>query len=255
MEKTNLSLFEDENTLVREAKELINNKNYDEKALTNMLNLMVDQFDKLIRDAEKIIRIGDGQQEYLHKIQNELRREIEDRIRAEEKLKYIAAIDSLTSCYNRGMGITFLQNEINNIRRNKGYFSVCYIDINGLKYVNDNFGHFEGDELIVMTCKFIKNVISDSDILCRLGGDEFIILFPNSKQEDTEKILSIILSNIEKENTKKLKPYDISFSYGIVQVDSYNNCSIDHIIQLADTKMYEYKQKYKQKKNTNSVKP
>ncbi|WP_406541485.1 GGDEF domain-containing protein [Clostridium ljungdahlii] len=132
---------------------------------------------------EKIIKISDGQQEYLHRIQGDLKKEIEDRIRAEEKLKYFAAIDSLTGCYNRGMGLAFLDTELNAIKRNKSFFSICYIDVNGLKYVNDNFGHFEGDELLVMVCRFIKKVIRSNDILCRLGGDEFLIIFSNSKRK------------------------------------------------------------------------
>ena len=96
-----------------------------------------------------------------------------------------------------------------------------------------------------MVCKFIKGVTRDDDILCRLGGDEFIILFPNSKEEHIEKIIEKIILNIDIENKNKLRPYDISFSYGIVQVDYDNSRSIDEIIQMADAKMYEYKKKYK----------
>ena len=239
------NFFEAEKILLKEAKELIKSEKYDEKILLKNFSTIVEQFDKLVRDVEKIIKISDGQQEYLHRIQSDLKKEIEDKIRAEEKLKYFAAIDTLTGSYNRGMGLAFLENEFKNIRRNEGFFSICYIDVNGLKFVNDNFGHFEGDELLVMVCKFIKGVTRDDDILCRLGGDEFIILFPNSKEEHVEKIIERIILNIDIENKKKLRPYDISFSYGIVQVDYDNSMSIDEIIQTADAKMYEYKKKYK----------
>jgi len=242
MENIVLNLFDVEKLLIKDAKEIIDSKKYDEGALIDLLNIIIDQFHRLVRDSEKIIKNSDGQQDYLHKIQNDLKREIEYRIRAEEKLKYIAAIDSLTGCYNRGMGIRLLENEVDNIRRNTHCLSVCYIDINGLKYVNDTFGHFEGDELIVMTCQLIKEVISEKDILCRLGGDEFLILFPNQKKESIEKVMDIIISNMENENKKKLKPYKFSFSYGIVQVNSDDNYSTDYIIQLADAKMYECKE-------------
>jgi len=239
------NFFEDEKALIKEAREVIKNNKYDQKTIIEKFSIIIKHFDKLIREVEKIIRISDGQQEYLHRIQCDLKKEIEDRTRAEEKLKYFAAIDTLTGSYNRGMGLTFLENEFKNIRRNKGFFSICYIDVNGLKFVNDNFGHFEGDELLVMICRFIKGVIKDNDILCRLGGDEFIILFPNSKEEHVEKIIERIILNIDIENKKKLRPYDISFSYGIVQVDYDNSRCIDEIIQMADAKMYEYKKKYK----------
>lgn len=245
MKNLNSNLFKNEKNLLKEAKELIKNKEHDKESLLNMLSNTIEHFDKLVRDVEKIIKISDGQQEYLHRIQSDLKKEIEDRIRAEEKLRYFAAIDTLTGCYNRGMGLTFLANEINAIKRNKGYFSICYIDVNGLKNVNDNFGHFEGDELLVLVCRFLKHGIRDNDILCRLGGDEFIILFPNMKEDRVEQIVKNVSLNIEVENKKKLKNYEISFSYGIVQVDYTYTGNIDEIIQRADEKMYDYKQKYK----------
>ncbi|WP_297421205.1 GGDEF domain-containing protein [Clostridium sp.] len=237
--------FEVEKSLLSGAKELINSNKYDEETILENFSIIVEQFDKLIRDVEKIIKISDGQQEYLHRIQNDLKKEIEDRIRAEEKLKYFAAIDTLTGFYNRGMGLTLLENEIKTIRRKKGVFSICYIDLNGLKYVNDNFGHAEGDELLVNACEFIKEGVRDNDILCRVGGDEFIILLPELKQEEVEKIMEKIMMNIDIENKSQIRPYDLSFSYGIVQVECNNCRTIDEIIQMADANMYEYKKKHK----------
>lgn len=239
------NLFENEKILIEEAEKLIGSEKYDEKTILRKFPIVIKQFSKLIRDVEKIIRISDGQQEYLHRVQGDLKKEIEERIKAEEKLKYFAAIDTLTEAYNRGMGLALLENEIKNIRRNNSIFSVCYIDLDRLKYVNDNFGHSEGDELLVMACKFIKAVIRDNDILCRIGGDEFIILFPNCKSENVERTMKRIILNIDSENEMKLRPYDISFSYGIVQIDFNNNIGIDEVIKMADEKMYEYKKKYK----------
>ncbi|MVX64765.1 GGDEF domain-containing protein [Clostridium chromiireducens] len=239
------SFFENEKALLKDAKELIEDEKRDEKSVFNNFSVIVKQFDKVIRDVEKIIRISDGQQEYLHRIQSDLKKEIEDRIRAEEKLKYYAAIDTLTGVYNRGMGLALLEAEIKSIRRNKDVFSMCYIDLDGLKHVNDNYGHPEGDELLVITCKLVKEVIRNNDILCRVGGDEFIILFPNMQKEDVDEAMRKITLNIVKENEKKLRPYDISFSYGIVQVECDDGKSIDEIIQMADADMYKFKKKYK----------
>jgi diguanylate cyclase (GGDEF)-like protein len=237
--------FEEEKTLLKEARELIKSEKHNSETLLESFTKVTEKFDKLIRDVEKIIKISDGQQEYLHRIQSDLKKEIEYRTRAEEKLKYFAAIDSLTGSYNRGVGLTLLDNEVKNVKRNKGFFSICYIDVNRLKFVNDNFGHFEGDELLVMVCKFIKQVIRSNDILCRLGGDEFLVIFSNSRKEDVEKVIERINLNINMENEKKSKPYSVSFSYGIFQVDYDNDLSIDEIIKKADAKMYENKQKNK----------
>lgn len=248
------NLFESESALIIEARQLIKNSESDKNDILDKFSIVIEQFYKLVRDAEKIIKISDGQQEYLHRIQHDLKKEIEDRIRAEEKLKYLAAIDTLTETYNRGMGLTLLENEVNTIRRKQGVFSICYIDVNKLKYVNDNYGHFEGDELLVTVCEFIKKVIRHRDILCRLGGDEFIILFPDMKKENAETIINKIIENLEDENRRHNKPYNISFSYGIIQVDGNNDLKIDTIIQKADAIMYEYKQNINKKFIFNSKK-
>ena len=245
MATIDLNLFESEKVLIQEVKHLIESGKYDEEQLLSKLSNMTEQFNKLIKDAEKIIKISDGQQEYLHKIQEDLKKEIEERIRAEEKLRYFAAIDTLTGFYNRGMGLNLIDHEIKSIKRNNSFFSICYIDVNGLKYVNDNFGHFEGDELLVLICKFIKQVVRENDILCRLGGDEFVILFKNCRKQEAEEMIKHILLNIEEENKKKVKPYAISFSHGIVEVNHETCCNIDEIIQKADEKMYRCKEKYK----------
>jgi len=225
------SLFNCEKTLIKEAEGQINSNKYDEKALIDLLNKMIIQFNKLVRDSEKIVKISDGQQEHLHKIQRDLKWEIEANKRLQKNLKYIASIDLVTGCFCRSMGITLLENEINNLRKNGDCFSICYVDINDLKYIRDTLGHFESDELIVIICEFIKKSISDKDVLCRLGEDEFQILFPNCQKENAEKILSDIVHSIENENIKHLKPYNISFSYGIIQVNADDNYSIDYIIR------------------------
>jgi diguanylate cyclase (GGDEF)-like protein len=245
MSNNQLNFFEIEKNLITEAKELIKDKKYDEEILIQKFSGVLWQFEKILKEVEKIIRISDGQQEYLHRIQSDLQKEIEDKIRAEEKLKYHAAIDSLTGCYNRWMGLTFLEKELTSIKRNLSCFTICYIDVNGLKYVNDNFGHCEGDELLVMVCRFIKNVIRENDILCRLGGDEFVIIFPNKSEKNVQDIIKEITYNIDLDNKKQLRKYNISFSYGIVQINCDSDASIDHILQTADLRMYEYKKKYR----------
>lgn len=238
------NLFEMEYSLLKKAKELIGHGEYDKEVLLDNYKNILEQYDKLVTDMKKMIKISDGQQEYLHKIQNDLKKEIEDRMRAEEKLRYIAAIDTLTGCYNRGMGMRLLEEELNNIRRKQSLFSICYIDVNGLKYVNDHFGHFEGDEFLVAVCRYVKTAIKETDILYRLGGDEFIVIFPECQREEAATLLQQITSEIDRQNEKSSRPYPVSFSYGIVQVNWDDKRNIDEIIQLADARMYECKQKF-----------
>ncbi|NLI13548.1 MAG: diguanylate cyclase [Peptococcaceae bacterium] len=245
MSKQESNLFESEKRILKEAEALISSRKYAGNTLLEPYRILADQFGKLLREVEKIVRIGDGQQEYLHRIQEDLKKEIENRIKAEEKLQYLATTDTLTGAYNRGTGLALLENQVKAQKRNKDVFSICYIDVNGLKYVNDNFGHFEGDGLLVSVCKYIKGVIRESDILCRLGGDEFMIIFPQCAKDNADAIINRITANIDADNEGKRNPYHISFSFGIIQVDADNEKSIDALIEMADMKMYEHKERFK----------
>lgn len=98
---------------------------------------------------------------------------------AELELKRLASTDSLTGIMNRQTGLDYIQQKIQLCSRYGNIFSVCFIDIDNLKNVNDIFGHREGDRLISTVVVIIKKALRVTDVMCRLGGDEFLIVFPN----------------------------------------------------------------------------
>lgn len=206
---------------------------------------MTFKFKKTLNLTKKLIKISDGQQEYLRQIESELRKEIEERKKIEEKLTYFATKDALTDVYNRRTGLLLLENQLQLTIRKKETFCVCFLDVNGLKHINDEYGHQEGDELILTICKLIKQNIRKSDILCRIGGDEFLTLFPDCLEDGANMVMEKILSTLKETSNKIHKPYPISFSYGIVEVNEECEKNSDKIIEMADQKMYEQKQKYK----------
>ena len=247
MDKLKPDLFDLEEKVQKEAEDLILSGKYADDPLLEHYRYLADQYAKILREVKKIVKISDGQQEYLHHIQEQLNREIGERIKAEEKLKTAAALDSLTGIYNRGTGLALLESQLKAFERDKTVFSICYLDINSLKYVNDNFSHLEGDELLITTCRFIRKAIRENDILCRLGGDEFLVIFPNCAKENADEVLERITESIDRENQSHTRPYDISFSYGIVQIDENSVRSIDELIESADKKMYEHKLQFKRR--------
>ena len=91
-------------------------------------------------------------------------------------IKYYSEYDALTKVLNRRAGMEKLNNLINLDDRSDSIGCLCFIDINGLKEVNDRLGHKSGDELITTTASIIKNMIREQDFLIRLGGDEFLII-------------------------------------------------------------------------------
>lgn len=162
-----------------------------------------------------------------------------------EKLYQFATYDELTGVYNRRVGMEFLKQELKKMRRGKSYLSICYIDINDLKIVNDNFGHDAGDNLILAIIQDIKSAMRESDILSRIGGDEFLLIFPDCQLSEVKLIWKRVQKSLRERNKKPDNLYEISASYGFAETNSKNILFIDELIQIADKKMYIHKRRTK----------
>ena len=168
-----------------------------------------------------------------------------------EELYQFATYDELTGVYNRRVGMEFLKQELKKMRRVKTFLSICFIDINDLKIVNDNFGHDAGDNLILAIVEDIKSAMRESDILSRIGGDEFLLIFPGCKLDEVKSIWRRVQKSIKERNKKSDNEYNISASYGFAETDSENLLFIDELIQIADKRMYAHKRRTKIKNLNN----
>lgn len=157
-----------------------------------------------------------------------------------------AMTDMLTGVLNRRACFDCLNKLIESSQNE--IFSICFLDINGLKKVNDSFGHLEGDKLIQTVCQLIESNIRDTDILCRLSGDEFLIILPETNREETQKIWQNVQNAMNDFNAQGLKPYTISVSVGFAEYNHEKPYSIDEFIEIADSEMYENKMLYKKNK-------
>ena len=162
----------------------------------------------------------------------------------EEKLRKMAVTDQLTGITNRRMGIKYLENQIERVKREDIPLTVSYIDVNGLKNINDNYGHTEGDYLLKNVAEIFTNNIRATDIVSRLGGDEFLIIFSDCNRKNACEIWERIEKGIEKWNNNINKPYKISLSYGFAQKKKGDGRTVEELIDRADKKMYEQKEKY-----------
>lgn len=156
-----------------------------------------------------------------------------------DEIKYFSEYDMLTDVYNRRAAFEKLNKICKDATKEK--LSVCFIDINGLKEVNDYLGHEVGDELILNIVKCIKKMVRDSDLIARLGGDEFLIIFSNMGIEEAEKIWMRISKEFDLFNETQNKKYIISVSHGIEEFQMSSTDSIDAIINKADERMYDEK--------------
>ncbi len=168
---------------------------------------------------------------------------ITKRKKAEMKAKRLASKDDMTGILNRNTGIRELQKEIKLSERRQSMLSLCYIDIDNLKFINDNFGHKEGDKIIKKTVSIVKNSLRDTDEIARMGGDEFLVVFPDTDLNNTKIIMQRVLGNIDDYNNKRSKPYEISISFGFAQYE--HGLNADKLIEAADTEMYRMKRSHK----------
>jgi diguanylate cyclase (GGDEF)-like protein/PAS domain S-box-containing protein len=171
--------------------------------------------------------------------------DITERKRLEKKLEKLAHFDVLTGCYARGYGLSLFERQIKSAQRHKTSILLLYIDLDRLKDINDTFGHKEGDKVLKETAKFFKSTLREVDIICRMGGDEFLLIFPDSSLNDIPLIKERITNKLNELNENLNNPYKISFSIGLSCYNPSNPLSIEELIRIADEKMYEEKKKKK----------
>ena len=193
-----------------------------------------------------------GAQDYLIKTklsQERLLFSIEHAIQRHKNLvtmKNQAFIDPLTGLFNRRGFLEFSKQQILLAKRDKKPLLLFYIDMDGMKTINDNYGHNEGDNAILYCVKILKQTFRQSDILARLGGDEFAVLAINVKENEENLIKERLKLNIEQFNRSKTIDYELSLSLGISFFNTKTMNSLDELLQTADKNMYkEKKHKYK----------
>ena len=168
-----------------------------------------------------------------------------ERKRMEEELKKLAHYDPLTGTYNRGYGLELLQRQVKLAKRNKTSFLLAYTDLDNLKEINDEFGHKEGDKAIAQMANLFQSILREVDIIIRMGGDEFLLIFPESSLKDISIINERFNKNLIKLNQNIKRAYKIGFSMGISCYDPDNPQSSDELIRIADEKMYKEKKNKK----------
>lgn len=156
-----------------------------------------------------------------------------------------AEYDPMTDVLRREAGLKKLEAEFYRTQKNGGSLSICFVDINDLKEVNDNYGHHVGDDLILTVVKIMKGNIRNTDYIIRMGGDEFLICFPNTNFYTAEKVWYRILNTIKRINNNRNTQYDISMSHGIEEYEAGVHNSLKDIIRTADQKMYKEKEEMK----------
>lgn len=163
------------------------------------------------------------------------------------ELERLATTDGLTNLYNRRTGLEFLDHQINLAQRTMVPLTIAYIDLNRLKMVNDMHGHQKGDAFIVTIAQLIRSVIRDADIACRMGGDEFMIVFPMSTREQAVSVIHRLSDHAKRSSELLAIVPGPWFSIGFAQYDPHQTDArltddarsiAERLIHRSDQEMY-----------------
>jgi diguanylate cyclase (GGDEF)-like protein/PAS domain S-box-containing protein len=174
----------------------------------------------------------------------EHQRDITRRKLMEQKLREAAVKDDLTGLLNRRgfFSIAEKQCEIANRQTMNLYF--LYVDVDGLKEINDKHGHEEGDVALVDTSIILQETFRASDIIARIGGDEYVVMAMETPGSNIEMLISRLQTNVETHNSRSSKPYKLSLSTGLTHFNPGNPCSVSELLSKADRQMYKQKKKH-----------
>lgn len=164
------------------------------------------------------------------------------------QLRRLASTDPLTGTYNRG----YLEEALNEARRNKRSrpgtdFAMIVVDVNGLKSINDRFGHETGDHVVIATAELLKTIARDSDVLARTGGDEFVLLCNGSNASDLDEVMAQIRTAADRVSLTAhtadggTVPLELRVSLGGASTDTV---APERLPAVADRRMYADKRSF-----------
>jgi diguanylate cyclase (GGDEF)-like protein/PAS domain S-box-containing protein len=172
-------------------------------------------------------------------------RDISERKRMEEKLHAMLITDELTGLYNRRGFFSLVRQQLKMANRMKKGLLLLYTDVDSLKLINDEFGHKEGDLILVKAANLLKEVFRESDIIARIGGDEFVVVSIGVDDTDVEKIEARFEKCLEDYNAKRDHVFRLSMSKGMSYYQQECHYSVEELLVQADKLMYEQKKRKK----------
>lgn len=174
-----------------------------------------------------------------------LAQEINKMLQAQEETERIlhtsSLTDDLTGLYNRRGFVTLAEQQFKIADRSHNEMLLIFADVDNLKDINDRFGHLQGDRALIDISQIIKETFRESDIIARIGGDEFVILTTETDSMNSDRIVSRLMENIKRFNDRHPRKYFLSISIGTAKYNPDNPCTIEELIAQADRMMYENK--------------
>ncbi|HEU4511160.1 MAG TPA: diguanylate cyclase [Pyrinomonadaceae bacterium] len=167
-------------------------------------------------------------------------RDITERKKLEETLRNSSLKDDLTGLFNRRGLLKQAAPYFDFARRQKENLLLLFIDLDGMKRINDEFGHNEGDNALINTAEILNRSFRSSDIIARLGGDEFTVLVTDLNASKEEAIARLN-ENLKAYNTSETRGHKLAFSIGVATLEPERMTCFEELLEQADQAMYEQK--------------
>lgn len=180
----------------------------------------------------------EASKEKLIEIVEEKDKLIEELKSMKDKLEYQACMDCVTGVFNRRAGLKILETTIKDATNQGENFIICFADIDDFKKINDTFGHSEGDKLLTEIGNILRENIRKTDTVFRIGGDEFVIIFPNTTLEVARNICSRVCIKIYELKEGGSSNYKVGLSCGLSEYNVNSKISASELIRRADEGMY-----------------
>src|ERR1044072_1340562 len=167
-------------------------------------------------------------------------RDITERKKLEETLRNSSFKDELTGLFNRRGLLKQAAPYFDFARRQKEKLLLLFIDLDGMKKINDEFGHNEGDNALIQTAQILNRSFRSSDIIARLGGDEFIVLVTDLNA-NKEEAITRLNENLKAFNNSEKRAHKLAFSIGVATLEPERMTCFEELLEHADQAMYEQK--------------
>jgi len=168
--------------------------------------------------------------------------DITGRVALQQELVALALVDDLTGLHNRRGFVTLADHQLKVAARAGRPVPLLFVDMDGMKSINDSYGHNEGDRALEEVAAFLRTVVRDSDIVARVGGDEFCILLVDDGVTDLDRVAAELRPGPPRGERR----YPLPLSVGIAQLEAGSETSIEDLMTRADGAMYEDKSSQRQ---------
>jgi diguanylate cyclase (GGDEF)-like protein len=166
-------------------------------------------------------------------------------VRLQERLRKMSITDELTGLPNRRGFFVLAEQQLRSAQRSRGSLVLLFADLDDFKTINDTLGHQAGDEALCSMADLFRQSYRDSDIIARMGGDEFAILLVNPTKRGVKASQDRLQRNLDRFNARENGTYRLKASIGMATFEPTEQSSIDSLMQLADERMYAEKERRK----------